>query len=246
MKAKLIEILKSRKNHLQKKFSTYESRQLGRAIQAITDYVPPELFEQLLSDQPEPEEKERELTLSEKAFQFGSGKGITAVTHNSPIQNELDNDLIDLLAEFNNNVQDPITEEELLKQTADTHCKIQDHFSHPSVDSDEPKQMNFDLFKEQMYKFMFLDKVESEERLDELMHDWYILFKEMKYDDVGEWVEFQFPWSEVNESTHDFWRKMKCSRYGKCEPKLSAEKCKHKNSTWVGSFSVCEDCGETI
>lgn len=33
---------------------------------------------------------------------------------------------------------------------------------------------------------------------------------------------------------------------GKLTDQMSAEECKHKNTTWVGSFSICEDCGETI
>ena len=67
-------------------------------------------------------------------------------------------------------------------------------------------RFSFRYFKDGMEKLMMLDNLDEETK-DDYMNDWYILFKEQKHKTVSEFVEWQFPIGEVNESTHDFWKR---------------------------------------
>lgn len=72
--------------------------------------------------------------------------------------------------------------------------------------ADVSTRFSFRYFKDGMEKLMMLDNLDEETK-DEYMNEWYIMFKEQKHKTVVDFVEWQFPISEVNESTHDF-----CSR----------------------------------
>ena len=65
---------------------------------------------------------------------------------------------------------------------------------------------SFRYFKDGIEKLMMLDNLDEETK-DEYINDWYILFKEQKHKTVKDFVEWQFPIAEVNESTHDFWKR---------------------------------------
>jgi hypothetical protein len=65
---------------------------------------------------------------------------------------------------------------------------------------------SFKYFKEGIEKLMMLDNLDEETK-EEYIHDWYILFKEQKFNNVSDFVECQFPINEVNENTHEFWKK---------------------------------------
>ena len=67
-------------------------------------------------------------------------------------------------------------------------------------------RFSFRYFKDGMEKLMMLDNLDEETK-DEYMNDWYILFKEQKHNKVADFVEWQFPIDEVNEDTHDFWKR---------------------------------------
>jgi hypothetical protein len=71
---------------------------------------------------------------------------------------------------------------------------------------DVSTRFSFRYFKDGMEKLMLLDNLDEETK-DEYMNDWYILFKEQKHKTVADFVEWQFPISEVNESTHNFWKR---------------------------------------
>jgi hypothetical protein len=64
----------------------------------------------------------------------------------------------------------------------------------------------FPSFVNEMVKLMVLDNLDEETKID-YMYDWYSLFKEQKHKTVKDFVEWQFPITEVNESTHDFWKR---------------------------------------
>lgn len=55
---------------------------------------------------------------------------------------------------------------------------------------------------------MFLDNLDEETKLEHF-HDWYIIFKEQKpyHQTVKEFVDENFNLIEVNENTHDYWKK---------------------------------------
>ena len=67
-------------------------------------------------------------------------------------------------------------------------------------------RFSFRYFKDGMEKLMMLDNLDEETK-DEYMNEWYIMFKEQKHKTVADFVEWNFPISEVNESTHDFWKR---------------------------------------
>jgi hypothetical protein len=67
-------------------------------------------------------------------------------------------------------------------------------------------RFSFRYFKDGMEELMMLDNLDEETK-DEYMNDWYILFKEQKHDTVADFVEWQFPIDEVNEDTHNFWKR---------------------------------------
>ena len=67
-------------------------------------------------------------------------------------------------------------------------------------------RFSFRYFKDGMEKLMMLDNLDEETK-DEQMNEWYILFKEQKHKTVADFVEWQFPIDEVNESSHDFWKR---------------------------------------
>jgi hypothetical protein len=52
---------------------------------------------------------------------------------------------------------------------------------------------------------MYLENL-HDDLIEEYLNDWYILFKLQKHKDVIEFIEWQFPLSEVNENTHEFWK----------------------------------------
>lgn len=65
--------------------------------------------------------------------------------------------------------------------------------------------VNFETFKNTVEIGMhFVDNMDSEE-IRQHMQDWYVLYKEMRYYDVQEWLNFQFNNDEVTRDTHDFW-----------------------------------------
>lgn len=64
----------------------------------------------------------------------------------------------------------------------------------------------FTSFVNEMVKLMMLDNLDEETKID-YMYEWYSLFKEQKHKTVKDFVEWQFPITEVNESTHDFWKR---------------------------------------
>lgn len=65
---------------------------------------------------------------------------------------------------------------------------------------------SFRYFNGEIEKLMMLDNL-SEETKSEYINEWYIFFKEQKFKTVKEFVEFQFPITEVSENTHDFWKR---------------------------------------
>jgi hypothetical protein len=65
---------------------------------------------------------------------------------------------------------------------------------------------DFTHFVNEMVKLMMLDNLDEETKID-YMYDWYSLFKDQKHKTVKDFVEWQFPATEVNESTHDFWKR---------------------------------------
>lgn len=67
------------------------------------------------------------------------------------------------------------------------------------------KHQNFPEFKATaMIIVHFVDKM-SIDGVDEMLQDWYELYKGMKYYDVIEFFQFHLNPSEVNRDTHDFW-----------------------------------------
>jgi hypothetical protein len=71
---------------------------------------------------------------------------------------------------------------------------------------DVSARFSFRYFKDGMEKLMMLDNLDEETK-DEYMNEWYILFKEQKHKTVSDFVEWQFQIDEVNENTHDFWKR---------------------------------------
>ena len=63
----------------------------------------------------------------------------------------------------------------------------------------------FNSFKDEIKKSMYLENL-HDDLIEEYLNDWYILFKLQKHKDVIEFIEWQFPLSEVNENTHEFWK----------------------------------------
>jgi len=65
---------------------------------------------------------------------------------------------------------------------------------------------SFRYFKEKIEELMMLNNLDDETK-DEYINEWYVLFKEQKHATVKDFVDWQFDLSEVNENTHDFWKK---------------------------------------
>lgn len=50
----------------------------------------------------------------------------------------------------------------------------------------------------------FADKMSTAD-ISEVVNDWYILYKEMRYEEPIDFLTFHLPSAEVNRDTHDFW-----------------------------------------
>lgn len=85
--------------------------------------------------------------------------------------------------------------------------KLSNEASYPPLrKGDVSTRFSFRYFKDEMEKLMMLDNLDEETK-DEYMNEWYILFKEQKQKTVADFVEWQFPINEVNEDSHDFWKR---------------------------------------
>lgn len=70
----------------------------------------------------------------------------------------------------------------------------------------ERNAFSFRYFKEGIENLMYLDRLTDEEKED-YTHEWYIIFKEQGHETVKEFVEWNFPKNEVNEDSHNYWKK---------------------------------------
>ena len=63
------------------------------------------------------------------------------------------------------------------------------------------KFVDFKLFKKQIQELMTIN--ESTEEKEEMMHDWYIFYKESVYQTVEEFANFWF--EDVTKDSHNYW-----------------------------------------
>lgn len=64
--------------------------------------------------------------------------------------------------------------------------------------------LSFSHFKNEIKDLMMLDNLDEETK-EEYINEWYIFYREQDHYSVSDFVKRQFPSSEVNKNTHDFW-----------------------------------------
>lgn len=67
------------------------------------------------------------------------------------------------------------------------------------------KKIDYKLFKKTINRLMDFDWKLDGEDIDDLIQDWYIMFKEQRFETVKEFVNWNFNPKEVNKNTHPYW-----------------------------------------
>ena len=68
----------------------------------------------------------------------------------------------------------------------------------------KPKEYaTFDQFSTVIQLVINLDKVQDKHYEMELLNEWYLLYRGMKYTNILDWIDFHF--AEVTKYTHDYY-----------------------------------------
>jgi hypothetical protein len=63
--------------------------------------------------------------------------------------------------------------------------------------------MEYKEFKSIIEIAMYFSESMSLSEIEEYIQDWYVYYKESKFTDVREWIEFWF--KDVSRDTHEYW-----------------------------------------
>lgn len=69
------------------------------------------------------------------------------------------------------------------------------------------QKINYYSFNALMSIAMQFDENMSDEESEELIQEWYVMFKQQGFETVKEFVDWNFNPKEVNKDTHPYWQK---------------------------------------
>ena len=68
-------------------------------------------------------------------------------------------------------------------------------------------KINYYSFNALIYLAMQFDENMSDEESEELIQEWYVMFRQQGFETVKEFVDWNFNPKEVNQNTHPYWQK---------------------------------------